>query len=214
MKVYWATGLILTLITSFLPSQQEPGPQIETRTENGITTVRLTQFKVSGEKDHYYSLHLTLSFKQEQEKREAPEFVDLELQTVVKRRLLNPDLYIVFLIDGEEVFLSSSRSAVKNPIRGRRWIGERIVMRMPRETFQRFATAKGTAIRMGSTVFEIDEAPKATMSELLKRMETPKLVAGEVFHHLSKFLHIGFGAIQTTSTVQVGGPNRRLRKGF
>ena len=77
----------------------------------------------------------------------------------------------MFFIDGKEVFLSSSRNAVKNPIRGRRWIGERIIMRMPRETFQRFATAKGTAIRMGATVFEIGEAQKAAMRELLKRME-------------------------------------------
>ncbi|HKZ02879.1 MAG TPA: hypothetical protein VJ180_11595 [Pyrinomonadaceae bacterium] len=81
MKLYAIAGV--SLMIAFLPLQQEPAPQIVTLTKNGITTVRLTPLKISGQRDHYYSLHLMLSFTQEKEKRAAPEFFDLELQTVV-----------------------------------------------------------------------------------------------------------------------------------
>jgi hypothetical protein len=122
--------------------------------------------KISGAKDEYHSLHLALSYKSNETK--FPETVDFEIQTVVKKRKLNPDLYIVFLIDGEEVFLSSDRRAVTNPVPGRRLIGERIVMRMPIATYLKLTDAKSSVIRMGRTRFELSAEQKTAMKKLLQ----------------------------------------------
>jgi hypothetical protein len=88
----------------------------------------------------------------------------------VKARRLNPDLYVVFVIDGESIFLSSNRWAVKNPVPGRRWVGERLAMRMPLGTFTKLTSSKTASIQMGATVFEISDDHKRALMELTKRM--------------------------------------------
>ena len=86
----------------------------------------------------------------------TPAIVDFELQTVVRGRL-RTDLYVVFVIDGETIFLSSSRWAVKRPIPGRVWMGERLVFRMPYETFVRVTKAKTFAIKFDGVSFPVGE---------------------------------------------------------
>jgi hypothetical protein len=144
---------------------QEPG--IETTVAKGTSTVRMTALKIGGEKDHYYSLHLALSYTYEGAEPAMPKFIDFKILTVVKKRRLNPDLYIVFVIDSERIFLSSNRSAVKNPVPGKRWIGERIAMRMPLETYLKLARADSSVIQMGRTSFVIGSEQKVAMLKLL-----------------------------------------------
>ncbi len=132
--------------------------QFETTYDNEKqeTTVRLLPVKISGEKDKYYSLHMSPFFSYPGQRAVAPKIIDFELQTVVKGRL-RTDLYVVFIIDGETVFLSSSRSAVKRPIPGRVWMGERLVFRMPYETLLRITGAKKLEIKMDAVRFELGE---------------------------------------------------------
>jgi hypothetical protein len=141
-------------------------PEITRTAKDGLTLVRMEPLKISGEKDEYYSLQLALSFRSEGAK--VPETIDFEIQTVVKKHKLNPDLYVVFLIESEEVFLSSNRWAVKNPVPGKRLIGERIVMRMPIETYRKLAKAKSSVIKLGKTSFAIGDEQKAAMLKLLQ----------------------------------------------
>ena len=89
--------------------------------------------------------------------RRTPERVNFELVSVVKARRLNSDLYVVFLVDGKPIHFSSNRSAVRNPVPGRLWIGERMDFLIPYEDFLKMAAAEKLAIKMGSEVFEIDD---------------------------------------------------------
>lgn len=145
-------------------------PQIQTTVKNGITTVRMEPLIISGEKDNFHSLHVSPWFNYEGQTPTVPEFIRFELQTVVKARRLNPDLYVVFVIDGESIFLSSNRRAVKNPVPGRRRVGERLAMRMPLGTFTKLTSSKTASIKMGPTEFEIKDDHKRALMELTKRM--------------------------------------------
>jgi hypothetical protein len=162
----------LFLLTTFLwLTTTLPGPppvalsaspqsaQIATNYDEGkdLTTVSLPPFQVSGEKDEYYSLHVATSFDYPGHVFQPPEFLRFEIRSVVKRRKLNADLYVVFLVDGETIHLSSNRWAVKNPVRGKSWIGERMVFRMPYDTFIKLTKAKLVAIRMGGARFDLTE---------------------------------------------------------
>jgi hypothetical protein len=160
----------LILIASFLlASAVEPRPiatkksvqssQLETKydTAKDVTTVSLPPLQISGEKDEYYSLHVAVSFDYPGHTLKAPEFFRFEIRSVVKGRKLNPDLYVVFLVDSETIHLSSNRWAVKNPVRGKRWIGERMVFSMPYDTFIKLTKAKVVAIRMGGARFDLAE---------------------------------------------------------
>ncbi|MGH9881565.1 MAG: hypothetical protein ACRD6N_09045, partial [Pyrinomonadaceae bacterium] len=160
-----ATAAIVCLLM-FAATSYAQSPQIETTYKAGVTTVRMEPVKISGERDEYYSLHVAPSFKYDGKTPTAPEYIDFEIQTVVKSRRLNPDLYIIFAVDGETIFLSSNRWAVKNPVPGRRMIGERIAMRMPLGTFLKLANAKDAAIRMGGTIFRVNDEQKAALLEL------------------------------------------------
>lgn len=112
---------LIVLLLSFAnsPAQTVPAqtvtPKIEITQKDGVTIVRMEPLKISGAKDEYHSLHFAISFKYSGEKLPTPEHVDFEIQTIAKRHTLNSDLYVVFLIDGETLHLSSSRWAVKNP---------------------------------------------------------------------------------------------------
>jgi hypothetical protein len=100
----------------------------------------------------------------------TPEFVNFELTSVVAGRL-RTDLYVVFLIDGEKIFLSSSRSAIKRPVPGRVWVGERLVFRMPYETFVRITKAKTFEIKFDAVRFPVGERELQALRELLTYME-------------------------------------------
>lgn len=160
--MFVATVICFAALT---PSAQEPS--IERTVKNGTTLVKMSPLKISGEKDEYYSLHLALSYKHEGTQTQTPDYIDFEIQTVLKTRRLNPDLYIVFLIDDQRVFLSSNRWAVKNAVPGKRLIGERIAMRMPLGTYLNLAKADSSVIQMGRTLFVIETEQKMAMLKLI-----------------------------------------------
>ena len=64
---------------------------------------------------------------------------------------------MLFLIDGEKVFLSSNRWAIKRPVPGRVWVGERLVFRMPYETFVKITKAKTFEIRFDEVRFSVSQ---------------------------------------------------------
>ena len=121
------------------------------------TTVRLAPARISGERGKYHSLGFSVFYSYPGTNKRIPDTLSLELLTVVKARKLDPDLYVVFLVDGAEVFLSSNRSAVRNAVPGKRWIGERLVFRIPYETFLNFARARQLSVRMDGLVFDFAE---------------------------------------------------------
>lgn len=86
----------------------------------------------------------------------TPEIIDFELRSVVRGRL-DTDLYVVFVIDGEKVFLSSNRAAIRRPVPGRVWLGERLVFRMPYETFVKITRAKTMEIRFDDVSFSLSD---------------------------------------------------------
>jgi hypothetical protein len=138
------------------------------RSENK-TTVRLAPVKVSGEKDKYHSLHFAPSFSYSGEIPRKPEHIDFELQTVVKTKL-KVDLYVVFMVDGETVFLSSNRWAVKKPVPGRPWVGERLVFRMSLETLLKITNAKKVAIKMDAVTFDVGESQLQALRDFARQM--------------------------------------------
>src|SRR5688572_22491973 len=107
-------SLLLSLASFLFPSELRQQPtakpgQIETRfdSEKGKTTVRLSPVQISGAKAQYHSVHLSPSFSYPGRELKRPEAVEFEVQTVVKTKL-KIDLYVVFVVDGETIFLSSS----------------------------------------------------------------------------------------------------------
>jgi hypothetical protein len=157
--------LLLVMLVATAPglTQQEreervaKNPGIETTydSDKDKTTVRMMPVQISGDKGRYHSLHLAPAYSFPGQVSRTPEIIDFELKTVVKARKLKIDLYVLFVIDGEKIFLSSNRWGVKKPVPGRPWVGERLVFRMPYETLLKLAKAKQAAIRMDSVNFEL-----------------------------------------------------------
>lgn len=133
--------------------------KIETSYDSGKdkTTVRMTRMQISGEKGRYHSLHLAPAYSFPGQVPRTPEIIDFELQTVVKTRKLKVDLYVLFVVDGEKIFLSSNRWGVNRPVAGHPWVGEHLVFRMPYETLLKLANAKQASIRMDGIDFELSE---------------------------------------------------------
>jgi hypothetical protein len=94
----------------------QDAPRVETTydAEKDKTVVKLAPVQISGEQGAYRSLHMSPSFSSPGRQVVTPSTIDFELQTVVKGRL-RTDLYVVFLVDGEKIFLSSSRWAIRRP---------------------------------------------------------------------------------------------------
>ncbi len=145
------------------------------------TTVRLAPVEISSEQEKYHSVHLSPSFTFRGHDPMTPSIVDFELQTVVKGRL-STDLYVVFIIDGETVFLSSNRWAIKRPVRGRVWMGERLVFRMPYETFVKATNAKEFQIKLDRVKFSVGEVQREALRELLNHMKPRDQVVAPILH--------------------------------
>jgi hypothetical protein len=168
--------LLLTTISLGQGSQTETaqGAKIETSYDSGKdrTTVRLTPVQISGEKDKYHSLHMSPSFSFPGRQPERPSKIDFELQTIVKARLLDSDLYVVFIVDGETIFLSSSnRRAVMRPVPGRRWIGEQLIFNMPYEMLLKITKAKKFEIKFDGVKFEVGETQLQALRDFAARMK-------------------------------------------
>jgi len=167
-------GILLLLTTSALTLAQVSNrewltqtPNIETSydSEKNKTTVRMEPMKIADEKGLYHTIHLAPAYSYQGREPQTPEIIDFEVQTVVKARRLKVDLYVLFLIDREKIFLSSNRRGVKNPLPGRRWVGERLVFRMPLETLVRLANAKQAMIRMDGLDFELSSDHLSALRE-------------------------------------------------
>jgi len=176
MKIFWSLLIPALLTTTTAFAQNSPAAsqaaKIETSYDSSKdrTTVRLAPVQISGEQDKYHSLHMSPSFSFPGHQRVAPAIVDFELQSVVKGRL-NTDLYVVFIIDGETVFLSSNRWAIKRPVPGRVWVGERLVFRMPYETFVKITDAEEFQIKFDRVKFSVSEKQKQALREFLNYMK-------------------------------------------
>ena len=178
MKTFWTLLMLAAFTATPIYSRQEgdspspPTTKIETSYDStkDRTTVKLSPVLISGDRDKYHSLHMSPSFSFPGKERGTPEIIDFELQTVVKGRL-KTDLYVVFIIDGETVFLSSSRWGIKRPIPGRVWVGERLVFRMPYETFVKVTKARDLAIKFDAVEFSVGETQKQALRELLSYMQ-------------------------------------------
>lgn len=155
------------------PVETAPTAKIETTYDSARdqTTVRLAPVQISAEKDKYHSLHMAPSFSFPGRQSQLPSIINFELQTVVKVRLLDSDLYVVFVIDGETIHLSSNRWAIARPVPGRRWVGERLVFRMPYETFLKIANAKEFEMKFDGVKFEVGERQLRMLRDLAARMK-------------------------------------------
>ena len=177
MKTFWSVLILSAITTLPLHARQDSRPiapqtaKIETSYDSSKerTTVRLAPVLISGGQDKYRSLHMSPSFSFPGQQRVTPALIDFELQTVVKGRL-RTDLYVVFIIDGETVFLSSNRWGIKRPVPGRVWVGERLVFRMPYETFVKVTRAKEFQIKFDGVKFSVGETQKQALRELLDYM--------------------------------------------
>ena len=160
------------LMLTSLSIGQEVSAKIGTSYDTGKdkTTVRLSPVKISGEQGKYISLHMSPSFSFPGRQVVAPAIVDFELQTVVRGRL-STDLYVVFIIDGKKIFLSSNRWAVKRPVPGRVWMGERLVFRMPSETFVMLTKANSLEIKFDAVTFSLGETQKQALRDFLTYMK-------------------------------------------
>ena len=182
MKIFWSLVMLAVFTTLPICSRQNNSSvasqpaKIETTYDSSKdrTTIKLAPILISSDQDKYHSLHMSPSFSFSGKQRARPGIVDFELQTVVKGRL-RTDLYVVFIIDGETVFLSSSRWAIKRPVPGRVWVGERLVFRMPYETFVKITRAKDLQIKFDAISFSVGEIQKQALRELLTYMEPGSL---------------------------------------
>jgi len=138
--------------------------------EKDRTTIRLAPLQISGDNGKYHSLDMSPSFSFPGRQVVTPSIIDFELQTVVRGRL-RTDLYVVFMIDGEKVFLSSSRWAIKRPVPGRVWMGERLVFRMPYETFVKITKANSFEIKFDAVTFPVGETQKQALRDFLTYMK-------------------------------------------
>ena len=165
----FAILVLLLLSTQILA--QDSGTIITAHDQGkNITTVKVVPVKISTDKDKYHSLHMSPAFSYAGHQPTLPETIDFELQTVVKGKL-RVDLYVVFIIDGETIFLSSNRRGVKRPVPGRRWMGERLVFRMPYQTFLKMAAAKTVAVKLDAVQFEFGEKPMKTIRDFAKHIQ-------------------------------------------
>ncbi|HTG92068.1 MAG TPA: hypothetical protein VL866_05755 [Pyrinomonadaceae bacterium] len=138
--------------------------QINHDTKKDVITARLVRFRIAENVDHYHTLDLGAFYTYPRKTDQtAAAKVDLELYSVVKARQLNADLYVVFLIDGKEVHFGSNRSAIRSPVRGRPWIGERMVFSVPLEEFQKLASANELAIKMGGVRVDLNDEARTAL---------------------------------------------------
>jgi hypothetical protein len=131
-----------------------------------VSTVRVPSIDLSGAKDDYHSVSFSIHYSYPGKTPTPPERVNFELVSVVKASTLNPDLYVVFVVDGKPIHFSSNRSAIKKPVRGRPWVGEKMVFLIPREEFLQLAAAEKLAIKMGEVTFDFDDESRANVKAL------------------------------------------------
>lgn len=139
--------------------------------QKDLTTVRLPSTQFSGPKDRYHSLAYSIYYSYPGKTATPPREVNLEIVSVVKARRLNTDLYVVFVVDGKEIHYSSNRSAIRNPVRGKPWIGERMVFLIPREDFVKMAAAKTMSVKLGDVTFDFDQQARESIKTISRFLQ-------------------------------------------
>jgi hypothetical protein len=157
---------LVALIVAVFATQESRIVTTYDKSKN-VTTLVLPQTRIASDAGVYHSLDLSVTYSYEGSTRPEPKAVELELVSVVKLKRLNSDLYVEFLINGEAIHFSSNRSAIRNPVPGRTWVGERMVFRIPYEDFKKLASAEKLGIRMGSSSFELTADQRNLLRELL-----------------------------------------------
>lgn len=137
--------------------------QITHNMDKDVVTARLVRFRISEEVDRYHTVDMSAAFTHSYKTKQTQPQVEVELFSIVKARKLNTDLYVVFVVDGREVHYGSNRSAVRNPVPGRLWIGERMVFSVPVEEFQKLAAAEKLAIKMGGVRFDLNDDARVSL---------------------------------------------------
>lgn len=132
--------LITSVIASLLVLSQDVFSLTEYHYDlvRNETKVILPREQFSGPKEHYHSLSYSISYSHPGKpgtNKTPPKDVNFELVSVVKARELNTDLYVVFLVDGKEIHYGSNRSAIRKPVAGKPWIGERMVFSCRTKSF-------------------------------------------------------------------------------
>lgn len=163
-----ATGCAVLLIVIAIVAKGQAEVETAYDPQENETTVRLQPQQIPLSHPRYHTMSISPSFTYSGTTARHPEHIDFEVQTVIKARRLRTDLYVVFLIDGETIFLSSNRWAVKNPVRGRTWVGERLVFRMPLDTFLRMANAQTAAIKMDAVRVDLKQEQLKALKEFEK----------------------------------------------
>jgi hypothetical protein len=161
------------LLLSLICQSPQAALKVETRfdEQRNLTTQNLGPVRLSGPKYRYHSLDFSLSRSYDGTTPPTPERITFELVSVVKARLLNSDLYVVFVVDGKPIHFSSNRSAIRNPVPGRLWIGERIIFSISYEDFVRITNAEKLSLKMGGDVFDFDESTREALRVFLSAVK-------------------------------------------
>lgn len=168
MSRFLITGLIVSLLVVVIPQDELKGIDNVLDENTKVRTLRLRSIPISGPKDRYHSLAFSIYALYRADWAERPDIVNFELVSVVKARKLNTDLYVVFVVDGKEFHFSSNRSAIRRPVPGKPWIGEKMVFRIPCEQFLKMGGAKTFSVKLGDVTFDFDDEMRAAISRMTR----------------------------------------------
>ncbi|HET8781176.1 MAG TPA: hypothetical protein VFM63_02070 [Pyrinomonadaceae bacterium] len=166
MSRFLIISFVVSLLTFAAPQDNSPVAERVTDARTGKSIVRSKSIPISGPKDRYHSLAFSMSYPLGEDMLARPKTVKFELVSVVKARRLNSDLYVVFVIDGKEIHFSSNRSAIRKPVPGKPWIGERMVFQLPYEEFHKMVEAKTLSVKLGGVTFDFPDNARRAMGAL------------------------------------------------
>lgn len=172
MSRFLIISLVVSLLTSVAPQDSAPLSERVEDPRTGASIVRTKSIPISGPKDRYHSLSFSISYPYPEDLA-LPKTVKFALVSVVKARRLNTDLYVVFVVDGKEIHFSSNRSAIRKPVPGKPWIGERMVFLIPYEQFHKMAEAKTLSVKLGGVTFDFPDNARRAIGQLDFSMRQP-----------------------------------------
>ena len=176
MSRFLIVTFVVSLLTFSTPQNNTPlGKRVTDLQTGGHLVRRSKSIPISGPKGRYHSLSFSISYPHDGFPALPKMIVKFELVSVVKARRLNSDLYVVFVLDGKEIHFSSNRSAIRRPVPGKPWIGERMVFRIPFEQFQNMTKAKTLSVKLGGVTFDFDREARLAMGEMEMTMRSPTI---------------------------------------
>ena len=72
----------------------------------------------------------------------------------------------MFVIDGKPVHFSSHRSAIRKPVPGKSWVGERMHFVIPGEDFLKLAAAQKLSVKLDNVSFDFGEDQLEAVREI------------------------------------------------